>query len=77
MNLFEKYKAIQEIGEIEVPHHVWRLFRERPYSLQIAGDQVCFGEDFVELREARAAVEWYVKQLGGSVKWAREARGKK
>ena len=53
----------------EIPFHVRRLFRDDSFEIEIFGDQLCFGEDYVSLKEAREGMEWIVNQLGGKVKW--------
>ncbi len=67
----DKYNAIQKIGHsVEVPHGVWTLFPgENVHNLEVLGDQISLGGDYYSLEKARAAIEWYVDQLGGSVKW--------
>lgn len=66
----QKYNAIQKIGsQVDVPFDVWRCFREGQNSIAIMGDQICLGEDYVSIETARAAVEFYVTQLGGEVTW--------
>lgn len=35
----------------------------------MSGDQASFGKDFGSLQELRTAIQWYVDQLGGTVKW--------
>ena len=72
MTVIEKYKAIQNMGtSVEVPHEVWTLFGDKCKNVEIIGDQICLGEDFASLLQARKAVEWYTKQLGGQIKWAK------
>jgi hypothetical protein len=68
--LFEKYKAIQKVGTtVEVPYEVWTAFGSNCRELSISQTDICLGEDYKSLRQARAAIEWYVNQLGGKVKW--------
>lgn len=57
---------------IEVPYHVWRMFGEDCKVIIMAGDQASFGEDFGSLQELRSAIQWYVEQLGGKVKWEKK-----
>ena len=66
--LAEQLKLQQDI---EVPYNVWRFFGTKDVTgtVRIAGDQACFGEDYGTQEELRKAVEWYVDQLGGKVKW--------
>lgn len=74
-NLIERYEAIQKIGcDVDVPFHVYRIIGDKRIS--VLGDQVELGfdHDFVSLTEARAAVEWYVQQLGGTVKWPSDSK---
>ena len=56
-------------SDIEVPWHVWRLFSENCKRISIGGAQASFGEDYGSKEELRVAIEWYVEQLGGKVKW--------
>lgn len=74
MTLMQRYLQIQKIGtEVTVPYEVWVCLHERPTSLHIIGEQVQLGYgDFVSIEQARAALNWYVTQLGGSVKWQKE-----
>lgn len=58
--------------DVEVPFHVWTLFSEQCKQVQFAGDQLSFGEDYMDLDSARSAIEWYVDQLGGKVKWSKK-----
>lgn len=68
---FEKYKAIQAIGtEVEVPWDTWRMLSEKGRTIYINGNDISLGEDFGTLEEARKAIEFYVTQLGGTVKWS-------
>lgn len=54
-------KRLKEHKDIEVPYHVWTCF----------GDQASLGEDAKSLDELRKAIEWYVEQLDGKVKWSK------
>jgi hypothetical protein len=57
-------------SDIEVPWSVWRLFgSENCKYISIRGDQASFGEDYGSKEELRAAIAWYVEQLGGKVEW--------
>lgn len=72
--LIEKYKAIQKIGiEVEVPYRVGKVFPNERYNNKIAimGDEVCLGGDYVSVDGARAAIEFYARQLGGKVEWSK------
>jgi hypothetical protein len=71
--VFERHKAIQEIGtEVMVPWDYWRLIgNDSAKSIHILGDQITLGEDCGSLEEVRAAIGWYVEQLGGSVTWTK------
>lgn len=69
--VFEKYQTIQKIGtEVIAPYHVWSKFGHQQKIVTISGSDICLGEDYATLSEARAAVAWYVEQLGGKVKWS-------
>jgi hypothetical protein len=71
--LIDRYIEIQKIGtEIEVPFEVKRVIGG--HRMSIMGEQVSIGSDdcdFVSVSEAREALEWYVNQLGGKVKWSK------
>lgn len=70
--LLEKYKSIQKIGSsIETPWFVYRAFGSPVRAISVTGTEISLGEDFVSVQEARNAVEWYVKNLGRSVKWSK------
>lgn len=69
MKLKEQLKLQKNI---EVPYHVWRMFGQNCKVISMAGDQASFGEDFGSLQELRSAVQWYVEELGGKVKWEKE-----
>lgn len=67
--LIEKYNAIQAIGSsIETPYEVFCLFKDFK-TMDVIGDQISFGEDYVSLESARSAISFLVEQLGGEVKW--------
>lgn len=72
--LYDKQQAIQKIGtEIGIPF--WSVSRliygSGRRSMRIFGDDLSFGGDgdYCSLKEARTAIQWYVEQLGGAVKW--------
>lgn len=70
--LIERYKAIQKVGpDINIPHEVWTVLggEETGRIMSIIGTEVCLGCDYVSIEKARLAVAWYVRQLGGTVKW--------
>lgn len=73
-NLISKFRAIEKIGtEVEAPFIVTRTIGTK--RLAIMGDQVSIGHDdcdYVSVGEARLALEWYVEQLGGVVKWSKK-----
>lgn len=54
---------------IEVPWHVWTCFGGSSKKITFAEEQASLGEDFKTLAQLQTAIEWYVKQLGGKVKW--------
>jgi hypothetical protein len=68
MKLKEQLKLQKDI---EVPYHVWRMFGDRCKFITLAGSQASLGEDYGTAEELRKAVEWYVDQLGGTVKWGK------
>lgn len=68
--LIEKYNAIQAIGSsIETPHEVFCLFKDFR-TMDVVGDQISFGEDYVSLEGARSVLDYLVQQLGGKVEWS-------
>lgn len=66
MKLSDKLK---DYKPIEVPYHVWTCFGEDSKSILLAGEEASLGCDYKSLDELRTAIEWYVDQLGGKVKW--------
>jgi hypothetical protein len=67
MKIIEQLKLQKDI---EVPYHVWRMFGEKCKFITLAGSQASLGEDYGTVGELRKAVEFYVEQLGGTVKWS-------
>ncbi len=61
---------------IEVPYIVKRAF---PGGLFVdtAGTQITFGEDYLDILEARLALQWLVEQMGGQVRWDYKTKDKK
>ncbi len=71
LTAFEKYKAIQAIGtEVEVPYEAWTMFGQQQKTISIFGNEISLGEDYGTVEAARTAIEFYVTQLGGTVKWS-------
>lgn len=67
-------KVIEQVKlqkDIEVPWHVWRMFGGQCKFITLAGNQASLGEDYGTAEELRKAVEFYVEQLGGTVKWGK------
>lgn len=66
-------KAIDEIKDrdIEAPWHVYRYLGNGVF---ISGEQASLSNDgdFGKVSELRAAIEWYVDQFGGTVKWSKD-----
>lgn len=70
--------ACYEVKTDEIPHEVWTAFFEGRVQPQAFGTQVQLGlGDFKSIAAARAAVAWYVDQLGGEVKWHEQKQTKK
>ena len=63
------HEQIELQTDIEVPWEVWRAFGHQCKVVTFAGNQASLGGDFMTKPELRAAIEWYVDQLGGKVKW--------
>ena len=70
MRLINAYNKIQKIEVDKPPFCTTRLF-PTGFRAEVFGDQICFGEDYVDIEEARVGIEWIVNQLGGKVKWER------
>ena len=70
MKLIEQVKLQKDI---EVPWHVWTKFGESAKHITIMGKQVSLTSegDFGSIEELRRAIEFYVEQLGGTVKWSK------
>lgn len=68
MKIIEQVKLQKDI---EVPYHVWRMFSEQCKFITLAGGQASLGTDYGTIEELRKAVEFYVDQLGGKVKWSK------
>lgn len=68
-------KIIEQVKlqeDIEVPWHVWTKFGDSAKTIKFAGDQVALSQeaDYGNIEELRLAIEFYVDQLGGKVKWS-------
>ena len=59
---------------IEVPWHVWSKVGENAKYIMIMGNQVGLTSegDTGTVEELRRAIEFYVDQLGGTVKWSKK-----
>lgn len=67
-------KLIEELTKskiINIPWEVWRFWGEKEQTgkIELFGEQASFGQDFGTVEELRVAIEFYVDQLGGKVKW--------
>lgn len=71
LTLHEKYQIIQDVGHtVAIPWEVSHILCSEDFKfISVMGDDISMGHDYVSLAEARSAVEWYVTQLGGAVKW--------
>lgn len=67
--VLDKHKLVSELAAHDVPFHVWSLFGDKQRQIQLLGTDICLGEDYATLKGCRQAIEWYVEQLGGTVKW--------
>lgn len=63
------YKLIKIYKPVPIPWNVWRFLGSPQKEISVASYQICIGEDYGSLEECRQAIEWYVDQLGGKVKW--------
>lgn len=69
MTIKQRLQKIDDLQSVKTPWHVMRLFGQ----VQLWGPQISFEQgnsDFVELEEAKQALEWLVEQLGGRVNWS-------
>jgi hypothetical protein len=59
-----------ECHEIDVPFNVYRFFNSSS-KIYLMGNVAILSKDgdSGSLSELQEAIEWYVKQLGGSIKW--------
>jgi hypothetical protein len=59
--------------DIEVPWHVWTKLGPCAKKISLAGDQASLTNeaDYASLEDLRKAIEFYVDQLGGTVKWSK------
>lgn len=69
-------KIIEQVKlqeDIEVPWHVWRMFGHCAKRISLHGNQASLTNegDFGNQEELRKAIEFYVDQLGGTVKWGK------
>jgi hypothetical protein len=73
LSLVDRLKALEAVGGpvVQVPYHVWTLFGDNQKEIYLYGSEVCLGEDPCSVAEAQAALQWYVEQFGGSVKWGK------
>jgi hypothetical protein len=64
-------EILKEENVIEVPWHVWTKFGEQCKHVDLVGEHAFLTNDGDSgtLKELQTAVEWYVTQLGGKVKW--------
>lgn len=62
-------KRLVKYKPIEVPYNVWRFIGSNSKYINEAGNAASLGEDYGTIYELRNAIEWYVDQLGGKVKW--------
>jgi hypothetical protein len=71
MKLKEQLKLQKDI---EVPWNVWTKFGENAKFISVHGNQASLTNtaDYANMEELRAALGWYVDQLGGSIQWEKE-----
>lgn len=63
------YQLMRDIKPVEMPYNVWRFFTNCDKQITFASEQASFGEDYGDIKEIRTAIEWFVDQFGGKVKW--------
>lgn len=68
-----KLKDMMKETVIEVPWHVWTTFGPGSKKIIVMGDQATLAEeaDYVDKEKIKAALDWYVEQMGGKVKWGK------
>lgn len=54
---------------IAVPWAVWSLWGGGCRQITFAGSDASMGEDYAGIERIRSALDWYVDQFGGKVKW--------
>lgn len=70
MNALERAKEIDKINVVEVPYFAWHLFSSQCKKIDIhCSERISLGEDFDNIEAIRKALDWYVEQFGGKVKW--------
>lgn len=66
------YQRVTEYKSIDIP---WEVYCFLPHDgviakeMEIYGDQIGIGGDFMNLAESQTAIQWFVDQLGGKVQW--------
>jgi hypothetical protein len=67
-------KQLKLQKDIEVPWYVWTKVGENAKFISVHGDQASLTNtaDYGNVQELRAALAWYVDQLGGNIKWKKE-----
>jgi hypothetical protein len=70
MSVIEKAKQIDTLNVVEVPYRVWVLFGDQCKTILLSGsNQISLGEDYKSVDDIRKALDWYVEQFDGKVKW--------
>jgi hypothetical protein len=73
MTILEGFKKIKKIQDkmSNIPYHVWRIMPGHKDCVAVFDDQISIANDgdLVTVDELRKAIEWYVEQLHGEVKW--------
>jgi hypothetical protein len=72
MNLKQRLDTIAKLEQIDTPFNIMRVFGH----ISLFGSQVFFGKDndYVDEKELKQAIEELAAQLGGKVKWPKEAK---
>lgn len=68
MSIKQRIEKIEKLQAIEAPWAFKRIFG----NLEILGNQVAMQDaqgDFVSIEEMQTALNWLIKELGGSVTW--------
>lgn len=68
--VIDSFKQIQAVQHrFKLPFDFWRLACESAKEIEIMGNQITMGQDYLTLEEARGAFDEVVAELGGTITW--------